>query len=420
MLEFVFLFVIIGFYLSAYIVSFYSLAVYIDPDDVVTLFPNISRRQREALKKLADDPRAFMQIATVYKSFALIVVTVLAGYFFQYLARTFGLDILYVYPAGFLLVWVLQIFCVEYLARRAARKALKAAMPRYLWLITLIYFIFFPVVSAYRWALKRVNPEEKVSEKEKEDIIERAIETLAEQAGISQAIIEKDEKEMIGQIFLLDETVVREIMVPRIDIVGIEKSMSFVEIQELVMENGYSRYPVYDENIDKIIGIVYVKDFFNRMPERGEEFVIKNYLRKPYFVPESKIIGHLLREFQLKKFHIAVVVDEYGGVAGLVTLEDILEEIFGEIQDEHDSEEAEIKKIAPNTFLVDAGIMVEELQDHLNTNFPQGEYDTVGGLIYDLVGSVPREGHKIRWHNLIFEIDKVEGQRILMVKVHRK
>jgi CBS domain containing-hemolysin-like protein len=401
-------------------VSFYSLAVYIDPDDIVTLFPGISKKNREALKKMADDPRAFMQIATVYKSFALIVITVLSSYILQAVTRLFDLSFLYVYPVGFALVWFLQIFLVEYFARRSARKTYRNSTPRHLWLITLIYFLFFPVVSAYRRALRRINKEEQVSEKEKEDIIERAIETLAEQAGIGEAIVEEDEKEMIGQIFLLDETVVREIMVPRIDIVGIEKSMSFVDIQKLVLDHGYSRYPVYDESIDRILGIVYVKDLFNRMPERGEEFVIENYLRKPYYVPESKVIGQLLKEFQLKKFHIAVAVDEYGGVAGLVTLEDILEEIFGEIQDEHDSEEAEFKKIAADTYLVDAGLLVEELQDYLDTDYPQEEYDTVGGLIYDLVGSVPHEGRKIRWHNLIFEVEEVEGQRIKKVKVHRK
>lgn len=420
MLEWLFLILIVCFFLSAYIVSFYSLAVYIDPDDIVTLFPNISRKNREALKKMADDPRAFMQIATVYKSFALIVITVLTSYILQSVTRWFDLGFLYVYPVGLALIWFSQIFWVEYFARRAARKSYKSSMPRHLWLITLIYFIFFPVVSAYRKALMRINKEEQVSEKDKEDIVERAIETLAEQAGISEAIVEEDEKEMIGQIFLLDETVVREIMVPRIDIVGIEKSLSFIDIHKLVLKHGYSRYPVYDESIDRILGIVYVKDLFNRMPERGEEFVIKNYLRKPYYVPESKVIGQLLREFQLKKFHIAVAVDEYGGVAGLVTLEDILEEIFGEIQDEHDSEEAEFRKIATNTYLVDAGLLVEDLQDYLDTDYPQEDYDTVGGLIYDLVGSVPREGHKIRWHNLVFDVEQVEGQRIMKVKVHKK
>jgi len=265
-----------------------------------------------------------------------------------------------------------------------------------------------------------INKEEQVSERDKEDIIERAIETLADQAGIGEALVEEDEKEMIGQIFQLDETVVREIMVPRMDIVGIDKTISFMEIQKLVFKHGYSRYPVFEESIDKIIGIVYVKDLFNKMPERGEGFVIENFTRKPYFVPESKVIGELLREFQLKKLHFAVVVDEYGGVAGVVTLEDILEEIFGEIQDEHDSEEAEFRRLEPNLYLVDAGLLVEDLQDYLNTEYPQEDYDTVGGLIYDLVGSVPSEGHRIGWHQLVFEVDKVEGQRILKVKVHKK
>ena len=420
MVEWLFLLLIIGFYISAYIVSLYSLAVYIDPDDVVTLFPNISRRQREALKKLADDPRAFMQIATIYKSFALIVITAMTYIIINATVNRYGLSGLYLYPVGLAIVWFLQIFCVEYLARRSVRKAFKARMPKSIWLITIIYFLFFPVVSTYRKALMRINKEEQVSEQDKEDIIERAIETLADQAGIGESLIEEDEKEMIGQIFQLDETVVREIMVPRMDIVGIDKTISFMEIQMLVLKHGYSRYPVFEESIDKIIGIVYVKDLFNKMPERGEGFVIENFTRKPYFVPESKVIGVLLREFQIKKLHFAVVIDEYGGVAGVVTLEDILEEIFGEIQDEHDSEEAEFQRLEPNLYLVDAGLLVEDLQEYLNTEYPQEDYDTVGGLIYDLVGSVPNEGHRIGWHQLVFEVDKVEGQRILKVKVHKK
>jgi len=185
---------------------------------------------------------------------------------------------------------------------------------------------------------------------------------LAEQAGINEAIIEADEKEMIGHIFLLDQTVVREIMSPRMDITAVEMSEGFDKIQEIVRLDGHSRYPVFQDSIDRITGILYVKDLFNKMPKPGEEFVMAKYLRKPFFVPESKVIGDLLREFRIKKLHIAVVVDEYGGVSGLVTLEDILEEIVGEIQDEYDSEEAMFIKLSDGRYLVDASLPVDELQ----------------------------------------------------------
>jgi CBS domain containing-hemolysin-like protein len=411
--------VVIAAYATAYIVSLYSLAVYIDPDEIETLFPTMSSSRRGFLTRLVQDPRAFMQIAVVYKSFALMLITACAVYLIRRFAAEIGFTTLALLPAGLIVLWLMFLFVVEYLPRRASRKAIKRRMPRHLWIIMVIWVVLSPLIRFYRRALKHSRNGDTVTEEEKDEIVERAIETLAEQAGIGETIVEEEEKEMIGQIFRLDQTVVREIMVPRIDIVGIEKSMSFTKIRNLVRRDGHSRYPVYDGTIDKVIGIVYVKDLFSKIPDPGEKFVISRYLRKPYFVPEKKVISELLREFQARRLHIAIVVDEYGGVAGLVTLEDIIEEIFGEIQDEHDWEEAEFTKLSDGSYLVNAGLLVEKLQDYLDTDYEQGDYDTVGGLIYDLVGSVPKEGQKIKWHDLEFEVDKVRGQRILSVKVRK-
>ncbi|MEE8576937.1 MAG: hemolysin family protein, partial [candidate division Zixibacteria bacterium] len=259
--------------------------------------------------------------------------------------------------------------------------------------------------------------EEPITEEEKDDLIERAIETLADQAGVNQPIVEEDEKQMIGQIFQLDQTLVHEIMIPRIDITGIEKAKSFREIQSLVLEDGHSRYPVFEESIDRVIGLLYVKDLFNNMPGPGEEFIIANYLRVPFFVPESKVIGELLREFRTRKQHLALVVDEYGGLAGLVTLEDILEEIVGDIQDEHDSEENPIMEISPGCYLVDASTQISDVQERLQTEFDQLEHDTIGSLMYSLFEAVPSEGASSKWNDISFEIVKVEGQRIRSVRV---
>ncbi len=415
-----YLLIIFILFVTGYVVSLYALAVYIDPDDIRELLPGVSRRRQALLRRLMGDPRAFVQVAAVYRSFALILVSVLSLFVMDVMANLVGVRSTLLYPGGLLLVWLLQIIVVDYLPRRSSRKAVNDKMIKHLWLITIIYVLFYPVIRLYRSALGRVRLEDRVTEEEKEEIVERAIETLAEQAGIGEAIVEPQEKEMIGHIFLLDQTVVREIMSPRIDITGIEKSASFRSIQELVRTDGHSRYPVYEESIDRIIGVLYVKDLFSSMPEPGEEFVIANYLRKPFFVPESKVIGDLLREFRSKKLHIAIVVDEYGGVAGLVTLEDILEEIVGEIQDEHDSEEDEFRRLTDGRYLVDAALRMEKLQDYLQSEYDHGENDTVGGLIYDLVGSVPDEGQCVRWHDVEFEVVRVDGQRILAVKVRRR
>jgi len=416
MLALYFAFVIFGFF-SAYVVSLYALAVYIDPDEIDKLLPRISSRRRSLLMKMAGDPRAFVQVAAVYRSAALIAIT---GLTVAIMADLIAPSMVYrAYPVGLIVLWLLHVMLVEYLPRRSSRKAINRKMIRYLWLITAIYVIFFPVVRLYRSALSRMQQADRVTEEEKEEIIERAIETLAEQAGIGEAIVEEDEKEMIGQIFLLDQTQVREIMSPRIDITGIEKSSGYAAITELVREHGYSRYPVYEGTIDRTIGILYVKDLFSNMPRPGEEFVIADYLRKPFFVPESKVIGNLLREFKSRKLHIAMVADEYGGVAGLVTLEDILEEIVGEIRDEHDSEVDEIRQLSDGLYMVDAALRVEKLQDELDVEYDQEDYDTVGGLIYDLVGSVPDRGDHVRWHDIDFEIVEVDGQRIKTVRVHR-
>jgi CBS domain containing-hemolysin-like protein len=414
MVSLVCLIVIVWCFVSAYVVSVYAAVIYIDHEDISRLLPGLSRRRREALIRLVSDPRAFVQIATIYRYFSLVVAvgaTILLG------EQVVGERSLYYHWFNLLLIWVLFVLVAEFLPRRASRGPVNRNMIRWLWLISLLHLLLHPVVSTYRRGLLRTGSDRHVTEDEKEEIVERAIETLAEQAGIGEVIVAEDEKEMIGQIFRLDQTTVREIMSPRIDLVGIEKSSRFAEIQSLVRSDGHSRYPVFEGSIDKIIGILYVKDLFNNLPKPGEEFVITDYLRRPFFVPETKVIGDLLREFRSRKLHVAVVVDDYGGVSGVVTLEDILEEIVGEIQDEHDSEVDECRKLADGSLVVDAGLQLQKLQEILGTEFEQDEHTTVGGLIYDLVGSVPDADQEIHWHHIRFQVLKLDGQRILSVRV---
>ncbi len=411
--------IVVAGLVSAYIISVYSLAINIDPDDVEELEPGLSEKHRTVLKKLADDPRSFSQIAVIYKSFVLIIVTFLG---LDLIAESILRGQWKILAVGLLLavIWLVYLLVVEYLPRRSSMEAIGPGMIRYLWLLGIVYRLFAPLLVLYRGAMVRASRDKKISEEDKEEIVERAIETLADEAGIAETIVEADEREMIGHIFQLDQTIVKEIMIPRMDVTAIEKSMSFQEIRDLVYRDGHSRFPVYVQSIDKVIGLLYVKDLFNRMPGPGEKFLITEYLRKPYFVPETKVIGELLAEFKARRQHIAIVLDEFGGVSGVVTMEDIIEEIFGEIQDEHDWEEDDIVKLPDGRYLVTASLMVEKLQDYFDREFEQVEFDSVGGLIYDLVGSVPDEGQKIKWHDFEFEVKDVEGQRITRVIVSIK
>ncbi|MBU8933597.1 MAG: hemolysin family protein [candidate division Zixibacteria bacterium] len=415
--ELIYCSVVLISYITAYIMSLYSMAVYIDPDDLSTLQSNVTGMRHNFLRRLADDPQLFVQIAAVYNSFALVTISILTYHYFYQMDVPASWPRLALPLTGLVMTWVVYILTVEYLPRRSSRNAINPRMKKHLWFILIVYYLAYPLVRAYRGILASVTSETLVTEEEKEEIVERAIETLAEQAGISESLVEEDEREMISQIFQLDQTVVREIMIPRIQITAIDNGMSFGGIRRLVLKDGHSRYPVYDGSIDKVVGLIYVKDLFNRLPEPGEKFEISSFLRKPYFVPETKIISDLLREFKSRRLHIAMVVDEYGGLAGLVTLEDIIEEIFGEIQDEHDSEQAEFTVLPDGRYQVDAGLMVEDLQERLEIDYEQGDYDTVGGLIYDLVGSVPHKGQIVKWHDLEFVVDKINGQRIVSVTV---
>lgn len=419
MIELLYILIIAALFILAYLVSLYSLAVYIDPDEVEDIIPGAPDIHKRLLVKIASDPRAFMQISELLKSMTLIVITLLSAIILNKFSLYLKINSISILIGGMAFVWLTYIGIVEILPRYSSRKAIRTNMVRHLWLIALLYLIFSPLVKIYRKVLKRSEIKEHVTEEEKEDLVERAIETVAERAGIAETLVDDEEMEMINQIFLLDQTVVKEIMVPRINIIGIDKKMSFKDFRELVFKDGHSRYPVYEGTIDKIVGLIYVKDVFNNMPEPGEEFIISDFLRKPYFVPETKIIGNLLREFKSKRQHIALVADEYGGLAGLVTLEDIIEEIFGEIQDEHDKEEAEIVQLDNGSIRVDANLMVEKLQDFLDTEFVQDENVSIGGMIYDLIGSVPEKGQKIKWNSIEFEVEQLEGQSIISVIVKK-
>jgi CBS domain containing-hemolysin-like protein len=250
-------------------------------------------------------------------------------------------------------------------------------------------------------------------------VTEQEIKAMAEMAS-EEEVIEEEEKELIHSIFEFGDTLVREVMVPRPDLVAAPADSSMPNVLDLVLRHGYSRIPVYRETVDEIVGVVYAKDLLRHLHAGKGDVSLEKIMREPYFVPETKKIADLLREMQQKRIHIAIVTDEYGSVAGLVTIEDLLEELVGEIADEYDREEPQIEPVNEWTYRVNGRLSIDEVNELLDVQLPHDEWDTVAGLMYGLLGSVPTQGETVAYDNLEFTAEKVQGRRIAKVLIRRK
>lgn len=225
-----------------------------------------------------------------------------------------------------------------------------------------------------------------------------------------------DEKGMIKGIVELAETKIKEVIIPRIDVVFIPSDIAEEELYDIMIQSGHSRFPVYEDTIDNVIGVLYVKDLLGYMVKK-REFQIRELMRKAYFVPESMKLDSLLKEFKQRRIHIAIVVDEYGGVSGIVCMEDIIEEIVGDIQDEFDNEDDDLLEIGEGTYLCDARMNIEDLNEKLSTALPEEKFDTFGGFVFDLFGKIPVRYEKVSFENLDFIIQTMDGHKIKTVKI---
>lgn len=233
--------------------------------------------------------------------------------------------------------------------------------------------------------------------------------------------IEEEERDMIRGVFGLGETPVKTIMIPRTDVVAVSVEESFNDIVKVVIKSGHSRIPVYEETIDNVIGFLYAKDLLPYLARGGaKDTDIRSLLRPVLFVPGGKMIDDLLKEFRQKKMHIAVVVDEYGGMAGVACLENILEEIVGEIQDEYDHEEEEITKISPGVYICDARMLLADLNEALGISISAEVSDTIGGFVFNLFGKIPKVKEKIDQNGIEFKIEVMEGRKIKKVRIDLK
>lgn len=280
----------------------------------------------------------------------------------------------------------------------------------------LFYFIFWPVLFPLRRVAERLDRESDEDE-EPEAATEEEVQAFID-VGEDEGILEASEGKMIHSVVEFGDRVARELMTPRIDVLAFEAKRSLRELAQLFSESKYSRIPIYEESIDRITGFVHIKEVFEAI-FRNDEKSVAELARPPYFVSETKKVSELLREFQSEHLQVAVVVDEYGGTAGIITIEDVVEEIVGEIADEHEEEEATIVDLGNNEYLVSGQLRTDALEEMLDAHFGDEDYETVAGLIFTATGRVPKSGATIKRNGYIFTVERADRRRIYRVRVSR-
>ncbi len=228
-----------------------------------------------------------------------------------------------------------------------------------------------------------------------------------------------EEKEMISGILEMGRTLVREVMVPRTDIVALDVDTPLLEALEVILQAGHSRIPVYQRTIDQVAGLLYAKDLLPALRDGRHDLPLRELLRPAYFVPETKVVDDLLHELRNRRIHMAIVVDEYGGTSGLVTIEDLLEEIVGEIQDEYDREEPLLRDLGNGEFLCDARLSVDDAEKKLGLKVPPGDFDTLGGFVYERLGAIPKVGDRVLLGDDTITVEEMEGIRPIQLRIRR-
>jgi len=370
--------------------------------------------------QLLSQPKKLLISIVVGNTIVNIAAASLAAILTLDLCNSLGFDPKIGIIIDVIIVTLVILIFTEIVPKIAAVKNAKRFARNFSFPLTMFYYLFVPLVSIFHTFTEWMTHIFKIN-KNKVLLSEEELLSLVD-VGEEKGTLEQEEKEMIHSIFEFGETTVREIMVPRIDMISIPTDSDLETLLGLIRKYMHSRIPIYQDKIDNITGIIYTKDLLPYMDEeKPKKIDLQSLARKAYFVPEQKKIDELLREFQTEKIHMAIVVDEYGGTAGLVTLEDIIEEIVGEIQDEHDTEESLYQKISESEFLVDGGMDLEELNEELQFNLPTEEgVETLAGFLYGLFGSVPHEKQEIEHNDYLFVIEKVIRRRIKQVRILKK
>ncbi len=347
---------------------------------------------------------AFLQVCMVISVLASLYAMSIMG-LFQAVLWTAGAWIVLI------LMWKMMLTLVS---EELAELGLRTIIP----VSYIFYYLFFPVLFPLRWLLERIHAREE-AEADQDEATDEEVQAYID-VGEEEGIIEKGEGKLIQSIVDFGDRVAKELMTPRIDILALDVNSSMEVLALVFSESKYARIPLFEQNIDKIVGVVHIKDCFDAFL-RKETGPIRDLARPAYFVQETKSVSDLLRELQSEHLQIAIVVDEYDGTAGLITIEDIVEEIVGDISAEHEDEEESVVEVEPGVYLVNGLVRVETLEEYFEGVEIRGDdYETVAGLIFTALGRVPKVGQVITRNDMRFEVDRADRKRIYRVRVMRE
>jgi putative hemolysin len=303
-------------------------------------------------------------------------------------------------------------------AKRHATGFVRAMIP----LIALAYWILFPLAWLFVQIPRALSRAAGMDERPTESVTSQELEYLIAM-GARQGSIDKVREELLSSVLAFTEVLVKEIMIPRTQVVALEETATYDETLKLVTESELSRIPVYRNSLDEVAGVLHAKTLLADVKKgiAADQFQLAKYIRKPFFVPETMKVSRLLTEMQKRRTHLAVVVDEFGGTSGIVTLEDVVEEIVGEIHDESDVEEKRLKILSDGVILADAQVSIRDLEEHLGVEFPSGgDYETLGGFLTATAGRVPPAGSLVVWGGLTFTVKAADDRRVQKVEIARK
>jgi CBS domain containing-hemolysin-like protein len=358
------------------------------------------------------DPNAYLSTILIVNTVAIIVASSAATLLALHLYRARVAEWAVSVVLSLVVLVACEITPKTLALQRAERVALRMAR-LVAWATLVMRPIVFVLTAVTRLILRLMGGRAQVRGP---FVTEEELKMLVS-VGEEEGVLEEEEREMIHGIFEMGDMLVRELMVPRTDLVAIEADEPVEKAVELVTKHGHTRIPVYENNLDHIVGVLYAKDLL-RAVVRGEHKTLREIARKPYFTPESNKVQDVLRDLRKNRVHMAIVVDEYGGTAGAVTIEDILEEIVGPIQDEYDiGEEDEIQFISPNEVVLDGRVSVDDVNELLKLNIAADDYDTIGGYVLNQLGATPKVGATLRLGNAELRVEAVQGTRIKKVRI---